>query len=36
MRVQIAAYRDVPAWLDLAAEVEPLFGQLLDCRCSRS
>jgi GNAT superfamily N-acetyltransferase len=30
MRVQVAAYRDVRSWLDLAAEVEPLFGAMLD------
>lgn len=30
MRVEAARYRDIRAWLDLAAEVEPLFGPLLD------
>jgi hypothetical protein len=30
MRVQVAAYRDVRGWLDLVAEVEPLFGGMLD------
>lgn len=29
MRVQVAAYRDVRAWLDLAAEVEWFFGEML-------
>jgi len=29
MRVQIAEYRDVRSWLDLAAEVEWLFGDML-------
>jgi GNAT superfamily N-acetyltransferase len=29
MRVQTAELRDVRSWLDLAAEVEPLFGDLL-------
>ena len=30
MQVQRAQYRDVRGWLDLAAEVEPLFGPMLD------
>jgi GNAT superfamily N-acetyltransferase len=30
MRVQIAGDEDVRSWLDLAAEVEPLFGPMLD------
>lgn len=29
MRVQLADYRDVRSWLDLAAEVEWLFGDML-------
>ncbi len=29
MRVEIATYRDVRSWLDLAAEVESLFGDML-------
>ena len=29
MRVQVAEYRDVRSWLDLAAEVEWLFGDML-------
>src|SRR5216683_2841769 len=29
MRVQTASYRDVRSWLDLAAEVERLFGDML-------
>jgi GNAT superfamily N-acetyltransferase len=29
MRVDRAGYRDVRGWLDLAAEVEPLFGPML-------
>jgi hypothetical protein len=27
--VAVAGYRDVRRWLDLAAEVEPLFGDML-------
>jgi GNAT superfamily N-acetyltransferase len=30
MHVQLACYRDIRSWLDLAAEVESLFGSLLD------
>ena|SRR3712207_5134760 len=30
MRVEAARYRDIRGWLDLAAEVEPLFGMMLD------
>jgi ribosomal protein S18 acetylase RimI-like enzyme len=30
MEVATATYRDVARWLDLAAEVEPLFGSMLD------
>jgi len=30
MEVVQAGYRDVRGWLDLAAEVEPLFGSMLD------
>jgi GNAT superfamily N-acetyltransferase len=30
MRVQRAEYRDIRSWLDLAAEVESLFGAMLD------
>jgi len=29
MRVDIATEADIPGWLDLAAEVEPLFGPLV-------
>jgi GNAT superfamily N-acetyltransferase len=30
VRIETAGYRDVRGWLDLAAEVEPLFGAMLD------
>jgi broad specificity phosphatase PhoE/GNAT superfamily N-acetyltransferase len=30
MRIAIARERDIPSWLDLAAEVEPLFGPMVD------
>ena len=30
MRVVLALAADIPAWLDLAAEVEPLFGPMAD------
>src|SRR4051794_9343674 len=30
MEIVRAGYRDVRSWLDLAAEVEPLFGPMLD------
>jgi hypothetical protein len=30
MRVQQATDDDLPAWLALAAEVEPLFGPMVD------
>jgi GNAT superfamily N-acetyltransferase len=30
VRVKVAQYRDIRSWLDLAAEVEPLFGAMLD------
>lgn len=30
LRVESAGYRDIPGWLGLAAEVEPLFGPMLD------
>jgi ribosomal protein S18 acetylase RimI-like enzyme len=30
MRVERAGYRDIRGWLDLAGEVEPLFGPMLD------
>jgi GNAT superfamily N-acetyltransferase len=30
MRVDKSDYRDIRHWLDLAAEVEPLFGSMLD------
>ena len=29
MHISTAEYRDVRAWLDIASEVEPLFGDLL-------
>ncbi len=32
MDIDGADYRDVRSWLDLAVEVEPLFGPLLDTR----
>jgi GNAT superfamily N-acetyltransferase len=30
MRVQLATQQDIPAWLSLAAEVEPLFGPMVN------
>ena len=30
MQVEVAELRDIRSWLDLAAEVEALFGNMLD------